>query len=52
MADVDLTDLSADPRPSEHFVRAVAQLLETDANDLLAELGYVPDEAIVVSAAR
>lgn len=27
-------------RPSEAFVRAVADLLETDANDILSELGY------------
>lgn len=31
-------------RPSEEFVRAVAELLETDADDILSELGYVyPD---------
>ena len=32
-------------RPSADFIRAVAELLETDAEDLLAEMGYVPAEA-------
>lgn len=30
--------------PSLDFVRAVAELLETDPNDILAELGYTPSE--------
>jgi hypothetical protein len=34
-------------RPSEEFIRAVAELLETDAEDILSELGYVYDEAII-----
>ena len=34
-------------RPSEEFIRAVAELLETDAEDILSELGYVYDAAIV-----
>ena len=28
--------------PSEDFIRAVAEFLETDATDILAEMGYVP----------
>jgi len=31
-------------RPSVDFIRAVAELLETDAEDILAEMGYVPSE--------
>ena len=27
--------------PSEDFIRAVADFLETDATDILAEMGYV-----------
>lgn len=27
--------------PSEDFIRAVAEFLETDATDILAEMGYV-----------
>ena len=34
-------------RPSEAFVRAVADLLETDATDILSELGYTYGQAIV-----
>lgn len=34
-------------RPSADFLRAVARLLETDPDDLLTEMGYVPDEAIL-----
>ncbi len=30
--------------PSLDFIRAVAELLETDPEDILAELGYVPAE--------
>ncbi len=33
-------------RPSADFIRAVAELLETNADDLLAEMGYVPAEPI------
>ena len=47
VAELDPTDFDADPRPSESFLRAVAQFFETDENDLLSELGYVPNEAIV-----
>ena len=36
-------------RPSETFVRMVADLLETDANDILSELGYSYTHAVVVS---
>lgn len=34
----------ASERPSEDFIRAVADLLETDAEDILAEMGYVEPE--------
>lgn len=34
-------------RPSPEFIRAVAELLETDANDILSELGYAPTKAVV-----
>lgn len=30
--------------PSLDFIRAVAELLETDAEDILTELGYTPGE--------
>lgn len=36
-------------RPSEAFVRAVADLLETDATDILSELGYTYGGAYVDS---
>ena len=49
VAELDPTEIIVDPRPSEEFIRAVAELFETDANDLLAELGYVPDEAVVAA---
>ena len=32
--------------PSLEFIRAVAELLETDPEDILAELGYVSAEAM------
>lgn len=32
-------------RPSKEFLQAVSKLLETNTNDLLAELGYVSPEA-------
>jgi len=34
-------------RPSVDFIKAVAELLETDAKDLLSEMGYVPSEAVI-----
>ena len=34
-------------RPSADFLRAVAELLQTDATDLLSEMGYMPSEAVV-----
>ena len=37
-------------RPSEDFIRAVANLLETDADDMLSELGYTYSEAVVSQA--
>lgn len=50
----------AEKRPSADFVHAVAELLETDAADILAEMGYVPhedydsvpDQSVVTNAAR
>ena len=35
--------------PSLDFIRAVAELLETDPDDILAELGYAHNEEIVVA---
>ena len=32
-------------RPSKEFLQAVSKLLETNATDLLTELGYVPIES-------
>jgi hypothetical protein len=37
-------------RPSEDFIRAVADLLETDARDILVEMGYVYPEAVMAEA--
>ena len=37
-------------RPSPDFIRAVAELLETDATDLLSEMGYSSSEAILAVA--
>jgi hypothetical protein len=38
---------AVEERPSEGFIRAVAELLETDAEDILTEMGYVYGEAVV-----
>lgn len=32
--------------PSLDFIRAVAELLETDPDDMLAEMGYAHTEAV------
>ena len=32
-------------RPSATFIQAVADLLETDASDILSEMGYISAEA-------
>ena len=32
--------------PSLEFIRAVAELLETDPDDILAEMGYEHSEAV------
>jgi hypothetical protein len=32
--------------PSLDFIRAVAELLETDPDDILAELGYAPTDEV------
>ena len=45
----DWNDFGAAEIPSQEFVRAVAELLETDASDILSELGYVPSEAAVAN---
>ena len=45
-----ISSLAVLERPSETFVRAVADLLETDADDILAELGYEYREAVVRKA--
>jgi hypothetical protein len=46
-------DLLATDGPSLDFIRAVAELLETDPDDILAELGYEHAEpaALAVSEA-
>lgn len=36
--------------PSLDFIRAVAQLLEIESDDILSELGYSPTAAIAQSA--
>ena len=36
--------------PSLDFIRAVAELLETDAEDILAELGYTHNQVEEVPA--
>lgn len=38
--------------PSADFICAVAELLETDADDILAELGYIHDETMSAPAAE
>ena len=43
-------DVFVEERPSADFIRAVAQLLETDADDILSEMGYVPSESVVVQS--
>jgi hypothetical protein len=43
------TTLDAE-RPSEDFIRAVADLLETDADDILSEMGYRFPEFAEVTA--
>jgi len=44
-------ELPPSERPSAEFIRAVASLLETDAEDILAEMGYVPTNAVVERSA-
>lgn len=34
--------------PSLEFIRAVAELLETDPDDILAELGYAHNEDVAL----
>lgn len=49
-----LNDTSAEG-PSLDFIRAIAELLETDAEDILSELGYARSEepeVAVVSTER
>jgi len=38
--------------PSRDFIRAVAELLETDPEDILAELGYAHSEEAGVAASE
>ncbi len=46
------SDLEPSNGPSADFIKAVAELLETDAEDILAELGYVrPDDSVVLPTA-
>jgi hypothetical protein len=46
------TDALATERPSVDFIRAVADLLETDAEDILAEMGYVHPESVEAQTAE
>ena len=39
---------SAAETPSLDFIRAVAELLETDAEDILSELGYAHNEDVAL----
>ena len=39
-------EISTSEGPSLDFIRAVAELLETDPDDILAEMGYAHSEAI------
>lgn len=38
--------------PSLDFIRAVAELLETDPDDILAELGYAHNEEVGLVASE
>ncbi len=38
--------------PSQDFIRAVAELLETDADDLLTEMGYSRAEEMELVASE
>ena len=38
--------------PSLDFIRAVAELLETDPDDILSELGYAHAEEVAVAASN
>jgi len=38
--------------PSQDFIRAVAELLETDPDDILAELGYAHTEEASVATSE
>jgi hypothetical protein len=38
--------------PSLDFIRAVAELLETDPDDILTELGYAHAEEVAVAASN
>ena len=51
VTELDPTEIVLDQRPSEEFIRAVSEFFETDPRDLLAELGYIPDEALVFASA-
>lgn len=43
-------ETSASEGPSLDFIRAVAELLETDPDDILAEMGYAHSEEVAVAA--
>ncbi len=45
-------EMSAAETPSLDFIRAVADLLETDADDILAELGYAHNEDVALVAGK
>ena len=44
-------EIASSEGPSLDFIRAVAELLETDPDDILAEMGYAHTEAIEAAVA-
>ena len=44
-------ETAASEGPSLDFIRAVAELLETDPDDILAEMGYAHTEAVEATLA-
>jgi hypothetical protein len=43
------TENTTSEGPSVDFIRAVAELLETDPDDILAELGYAHKDELVAA---
>jgi hypothetical protein len=44
-------EVSTTEGPSLDFIRAVAELLETDPDDILAEMGYAHAESVEAAVA-